>query len=649
MHNSTEPEKPVSARKRLSRSEKINTNDDALRMLGIVEYLLLDCWNSTPSYRSVDFVRDRNTIRKRCVHEGVPFFTSTLPSFFDSLLNSLENGVSSFPGWKLGEGAYPLFLSGLTRMIVEHPNDGRTAKYVKLIYQLTYSFKKLKGPYTKSTLNKQLVEFCEIDSDLSYLDLDVMALQPIIKAARRTISKVCRGYDPFDTDQAEYFLPRPGPGATNSPTEYHERFRPHVVYTQLSEVFDYNEWFHPPSYRTPATNRDLRLGKTRHKYETKSCDSPTSRLKFVHKTYGKARSICIEENETQYLQQAISNGLRHAIGNCSLTKDYINFADQSINGKLALESSRTKQYSTIDMSAASDRIWRDLVEKLFWDNEPMLRALMACSTRVTTIPDTINFITDLPTHKYAPMGSALCFPVMSLVHFSLIRAIIDLHGDTATKSREVYVYGDDIIVDCAHIPAIYKWLPMFGMKINEGKSFAHSLFRESCGVHAYNGVDVTPTRFKHLVKSHPTYPELISVLNNEAALFKAGFTETARYIRTQFRRSTSPLTRSLPYVSERSACIGFMRADNGLLAQTLREMRQKWDGRFHRWLYKAVVVVPVKREHKMSEYEGYLRWLLVKPRGNPREDCRQLSATLVVGSDAEFRIRHQWVPAQAIV
>jgi hypothetical protein len=128
------------------------------------------------------------------------------------------------------------------------------------------------------------------------------------------------------------------------------------------------------------------------------------------------------------------------------TRGHINFRDQSINGELALRSSKDKFYATIDMKAASDRVSRDLVSYLVQDNRELHDAIMALSVEVIELPDEIGFVEQFPCAKYAPMGSALCFPIMSLVHYSLCRAIIRQSQASLSDSKDVYVYGDDIIV-----------------------------------------------------------------------------------------------------------------------------------------------------------------------------------------------------------
>jgi hypothetical protein len=508
------------------------------------------------------------------------------------------------------------------------------------LYQLCAAFKKLKGPYRQCVLDEQLVDFVNVDSELRYLELDNEALRPILSHAKRTITAVLEGLDLFDPDQSEMFLPRPGPGATNTPTKAHMRFQPHVKYTKLQEVFKYDEWFYTPYYPPRGVRPwDLRVGRP-SRPEPKLEFEPTSRLKFVPKTFSKARGICIEQLETQYLQQGIKNALYYRLERHPLTKGRVNFTDQSINGRLALYASSNRKLATIDMSAASDRISRKLVKYLFSGNEPMLNALLALSTETIELPDTISFITDFPCAKFAPMGSALCFPVMALVHFALIKAILVLSTTSRDNLSHVYVYGDDIIVPTECVQAVYDWLPMFGMKLNTSKSFHRSLFRESCGVHAYNGVDITPVRFKSVVKDPPRYNELISALKNEQALFYKGFKETARLIRQQIYKVSGFRASQFPVVSPKSPILGWIREDGDAPRTRYSQVsRRRWNADTHQLEFRVRVMTPKLDDlPPLGESEGYLRKLVTRVR----EDAKDVG-----GSCDELRIRHRWLPESA--
>lgn len=614
----------------------------------IVQYtlhILEDVFNMNNLYGRTDYLRDRETILRRSSHEGLSFITKTLPSLFDSLLVYLETGKSVYPGYKIYPGQlYPAFLQQLVAPIYEDHMSNSAVLCIEHLYQLCAAFKKLKGPYKKSALIKQLNEFIEVDQSLSSKDWSDEDLH-ILSKARVLIKKVVKDLNPFDCLQSESFLPRPGPGATNTPTEKHERYHPHVLYAQLCNHFDPNEWYtsQPLNYRG---HKAYLLSD--HTDETvsaiKTADYPTSRLKFVHKTFGKARSICIEQLETQWLQQGVRRALYDCIERHPLTKGFVSFTDQSINGLLALQASLYRDgndFATIDMSSASDRISRELVEFLFQDNVPLLKALLCLSTRVIELPKDLSPNRRwLHTRKYAPMGSALCFPVMGLIHYALVKSIISVKCTTPLHINDIpaWVYGDDIIISKAYAAAVFSTLPHFGMKLNESKSFCKSLFRESCGVHAYDGVDITPVQFKTIAHNPLSMNEIVSALQNEAVLFKKGYVQTSNFILNKLQDIKG--LGKLPVVSEKSAVLGIIRDDEtATRGRCYYSLRRRWNLDWQRYLYKARVISVVNDRDAppLDDCEYYLRKLVEKSH----------YARKIDGSSTSLTVKWKWLPDSA--
>lgn len=90
------------------------------------------------------------------------------------------------------------------------------------------------------------------------------------------------------------------------------------------------------------------------------------------------------------------------------------------------------------------------------------------------------------------MGNALTFPVESLIFWALVRSGIKVsHG---VNCDDILVFGDDILFPAKYYDSVIRMLSMAGCKPNTGKTFRSGLFRESCGVDAFNGVNVTPYR-----------------------------------------------------------------------------------------------------------------------------------------------------------
>jgi hypothetical protein len=101
--------------------------------------------------------------------------------------------------------------------------------------------------------------------------------------------------------------------------------------------------------------------------------------------------------------------------------------------------------------------------------------------------------------KFAPMGSAVTFPVQSLVFLLLTVYAVRLFDGKEGHLRglkesfgEVTVFGDDIIAPSRAINAITWVLTQCGLKVNTEKTFSEGNFRESCGMDAFKGYDVTP-------------------------------------------------------------------------------------------------------------------------------------------------------------
>jgi hypothetical protein len=92
------------------------------------------------------------------------------------------------------------------------------------------------------------------------------------------------------------------------------------------------------------------------------------------------------------------------------------------------------------------------------------------------------------------MGNATTFPVQSLVFWAICCASLQYHG--FHQPGAVFVFGDDIIIPTQAAEFIVDDLESFGLVVNRTKSFWRGAFRESCGVDAFNGVNVTPVRWK---------------------------------------------------------------------------------------------------------------------------------------------------------
>lgn len=218
----------------------------------------------------------------------------------------------------------------------------------------------------------------------------------------------------------------------------------------------------------------------------------------------------MEPATLMYLQQGIWHLIEMQVGLNPILRSRIDFRDQIRNRELARYGSLFRNYGTIDLSAASDSVSYELVKQLFrgtW----LYRFLVCLRSTNTRLPN--GDVIELK--KFAPMGSALCFPVETIV----FAAICQLVTRDCLHSQTYSVFGDDIIAPTDKIPEICDLLSQLGFKVNTSKSFVEPecWFRESCGGEYCDGVDVTPLRISrkyYSLKDDETLPEIVSLCNN---------------------------------------------------------------------------------------------------------------------------------------
>jgi hypothetical protein len=112
----------------------------------------------------------------------------------------------------------------------------------------------------------------------------------------------------------------------------------------------------------------------------------------------------------------------------------------------------------------------------------------------------------------------------------------------ARLSREVRVFGDDMIVPLDAWPLVCDMLSALGLKVNTDKTFGTGKFRESCGVDAYDGHLVSKVGVLRMpqVGSPESVLSSVDVHNN---FLMGGYENTARLVRstvTRFKQYVFP-------------------------------------------------------------------------------------------------------------
>jgi hypothetical protein len=218
------------------------------------------------------------------------------------------------------------------------------------------------------------------------------------------------------------------------------------------------------------------------------------------------------------VQQGIMKYMVRKLESHSLTQGRVNFTYQTINQQLALDSSLDREYSTLDLSDASDRVSVALFEHLFADTELGYAIMQTRSSRAVfpslVDPKGITCVGEnsVRLRKLAPMGSAVCFTVLAASVWSLLYSALELMGRD-DLARRVYVYGDDIVVPTECYGQCILILENYYLLVNKGKSFSQGWFRESCGTDAVAGMEVTPVRLRYF----PTQEYLRNPFNKVAS------------------------------------------------------------------------------------------------------------------------------------
>lgn len=202
----------------------------------------------------------------------------------------------------------------------------------------------------------------------------------------------------------------------------------------------------------------------------------------VPKTSVIDRVAAKEPEFNMYAQKAVGDFFRRR-----LKRVGIDLNDQTVNQRLAREGAAEKSLATIDLSSASDSITTQLVLRLLpeeWFD--LLNSLRSHKTRI----DGDWHINEM----FSSMGNGFTFELESLIFWALVRACSYF---TQIKGR-ISVYGDDIICPVGLRESVLATFDFCGFTVNTKKSFFEGDFRESCGKHWFNKVDVTPFYVKEV-------------------------------------------------------------------------------------------------------------------------------------------------------
>ncbi len=548
--------------------------------------------------------RDLDTIRSRVRGQGISFLTITLPNFCRDFEKSLDQGFIDSNCFRFfrKQRSIPAFLQGLISQVFDQ-ETGRINDdpfYITPIYpqtvvasirQVCLAFKKIELACTPARTHKALGGFIEIERSFSQFQVSEDAIKKF-----SLVSSVL--WDNLLHDlRVSDLVPRHGPGATADHISGNSKYVWRVWHNRLEPFFPLVDSAYPLSIAGQYDSSE--------ELQSVVCSDEEQpvRVTPVPKTLKGPRIIAIEPCCMQFAQQGIRRVLYDKIESYWLTRGHINFRDQSFNQSRAMSSSVDNQLATIDLSDASDRVPHDLARIMFQSNPDLLDSIEACRSTHAKLPDGTVIG---PLRKFASMGSALCFPIEAMYFYTIcVMALLSDNGLPVSQksatlvSSDIHVYGDDLIVPVHNVHAVFDHLNLYNCKVNTNKTFYRGSFRESCGVDAFLGTDVTPVYIGAIrpvdrKQSH----DIISLIENARAFSSRGYTRISELMFSWAEEVIGPL----PLTRDDSPVIG-----RNLISNYFPPKR--WNSFYQRFEVKCWTSEPVYRTDPLDGYAALMKSL----------------------------------------
>jgi hypothetical protein len=497
------------------------------------------CCTST----SLDF----KTVQTRVKHEGISFLTITLPAFCTDFQKSLSNervDRDQFQGFAF-TGSLPRFLGGFFDLVFDRGTgrlvDSPSIDAIFAIRQLTLMFGKVAIECSEERVAAAIEGYINCEQSVKDSDF-ARGLQETEDFSR--VSSLL--WDDLFTQVNRKvalgeILPKHGPGATADRLTGNGKYNQTEWTRRLEDIF--------PASRFLVPNWNYLDNLDSLNWLEPGAERPV-RVITVPKTLKTPRIIAIEPTAMQYAQQGLLEAFTECINADDNARAFIRWKSNVPNQRMAQKGSRNGSLATLDLSEASDRVSNQLVREMFFDHPLLLDAIDACRSRKAEVPyrDGKKIIR---LAKFASMGSALCFPMESLVFMTVIFLGIEAElnrpltkKDVESFKGQVRVYGDDIIIPVRFVRSVVSKLETFGFKVNASKSYWSGYFRESCGKDYYRGNDVSVVRVRQLIPTRPSSvsmnkiekslwsTQIISIVSLRNQLYKRGLWKTVRYLDT---------------------------------------------------------------------------------------------------------------------
>ena len=279
-----------------------------------------------------------------------------------------------------------------------------------------------------------------------------------------------------------------------------------------------------------------------------------NRITFVPKSAVTHRTIAIEPHLNIYMQLGVGGILRRKLRRRGLDLD-----SQEGNQFLARRGSIDGKLCTIDLSAASDTLSRELVRELlppsWYDLLDVIRS------KVGLLRGEGSTTTVIKYEKFSSMGNGFTFELETLIFWALARSVLEVLGipvHDEDGQLSLRVYGDDIVCPTAAYSTLVEVLAWCGFSTNDRKSYFSGYFRESCGKDYYAGALVRPFFQKELPSDVQALFRMANGIRRAASRscahygcddrFELAWRHTVRRLPKPFRRFHQPAFKRInPY------------------------------------------------------------------------------------------------------
>jgi hypothetical protein len=466
--------------------------------------------------------KDRQTLSSRAKSEGSSFLYVTLPNFGKAVDQGLVGGCfTAIPGFSLKRKTrLPNFLYSCLRQVFGDDGSLLEAPNTETIFYLRQFLlinSKLVTKFTEDQQDAVVKEFSERQARLKRARLPKDHF--VLLCAQNALRKALRHLD------LSSITPGHGPGVVHEGYPQDERWDFKYWPSQANKLYPYDEYgVQSLEHLRIKSNSVLFLSEM------------TTRICLVPKDFKGPRLISVEMSSNQYLQQGQMRSMMAYFDRSRLLSLSIKLRNQMYSQERA-RTALADDMSTLDLSNASDTVTASLVWFLLAKIPRLRRQLFSTRSRFATWKGA-----KIRLAAFAPMGSATCFPVETLVFWSLAIGSLALHryGRQAVKlgfrdlldlGRQVVVFGDDIIVPTDCLPTLMATLQEVGCEPNMSKTCWRTPFRESCGSEWFNGIDVTIIRNKEYPydqsRKFSHFPDL---QNLQRRLFVAGLRKSAELV-----------------------------------------------------------------------------------------------------------------------